>query len=134
VVDWSSGFRRQKWEKGFNAYNVNFMDEYAERVTTEAKKPGYDGRAEIHRMTSLEAGEMFPNETFDYVFIDGDHRESFVRADIAVWAPKVKPDGWLIGHDSIIPSVQRAVCALLPGWRPYTGSVWAIPKREIKWA
>ena len=36
---------------------------------------------------------------FDLVFLDGDHSLEGVAADIEAWWPKVKPGGWLGGHD-----------------------------------
>jgi predicted O-methyltransferase YrrM len=36
---------------------------------------------------------------YDFVFLDADHSYEGCKADIAAWAPKIKPGGWLGGHD-----------------------------------
>lgn len=46
--------------------------------------------------------------SLDYVLIDGDHTYDGARADILNFAPKLKPDGWLLVQDSI-GDVERAV-------------------------
>jgi hypothetical protein len=56
-------------------------------------------RAEVRRMRSLEAAAAFPDGHFDFVFIDADHSYEGCRSDIAAWKGKVKPGGWLCGHD-----------------------------------
>jgi len=43
--------------------------------------------------------ELLAPGTVDLLFIDGDHRYAGVRADIAQWAPKVRPGGIICGHD-----------------------------------
>ena len=48
---------------------------------------------------SHEVAEQFEDRSLDLCFIDADHSESSVRADLAAWAPKVKPGGILAGHD-----------------------------------
>ncbi len=50
-------------------------------------------------MTSLEAAALLADQSFDMVFIDGDHAYSSTIADIAAWLPKVAPGGILCGHD-----------------------------------
>ena len=37
--------------------------------------------------------------TFDFIFIDADHAYEPVVKDIALWKDRVKPGGWLCGHD-----------------------------------
>jgi hypothetical protein len=51
------------------------------------------------RMKSIEAAGLYPDESLDFVFIDGDHREESVTADINAWWPKVRAGGILAGHD-----------------------------------
>lgn len=47
----------------------------------------------------------------DVVFLDARHDLASVRSDIRTWWPKVRPGGWLAGHDfnHKWPGVQRAV-------------------------
>jgi len=51
----------------------------------------------VVRHYSLSAVKMFPDGYFSWVHIDADHTQ--VVADIEAWWPKVKPGGWLTGHD-----------------------------------
>lgn len=48
---------------------------------------------------SVQAASMFGNETIDLAFIDADHTDEAVEADILAWTPKVKWNGTLCGHD-----------------------------------
>jgi hypothetical protein len=56
-------------------------------------------RVEILRMDSLEAARRVGDRSLDFVFIDGDHSYVGCKRDIQAWAPKVKTDGWIGGHD-----------------------------------
>jgi len=58
---------------------------------------------------STEVGLRFENESVDFAFIDGDHREEKVHADLQSWWPKIKPGGLLAGHDFDETYVNRAV-------------------------
>ena len=64
---------------------------------------------EILRLTSEEAALKIPDESLDFVYIDANHAYQFVKRDIELWRPKVKPNGILAGHDYTIPSVASAV-------------------------
>lgn len=39
------------------------------------------------------------DRSVDLVFLDGDHSFAGVMEDWHEWLPKVKPGGWLAGHD-----------------------------------
>ena len=56
-----------------------------------------------------KAVHQFPDEYFDFVFIDADHSYSTCLTDIILWYPKVKSTGRIIGHDIHFESVQQAV-------------------------
>lgn len=47
---------------------------------------------------SAAAVEQIPNDV-DFVYVDGNHEESFVRADIAAYYPKIRSGGVIGGHD-----------------------------------
>lgn len=51
------------------------------------------------RMDSLSAAELFPNDYFDFIYIDAQHDYKSVKQNINAWWPKVKEDGFLSGHD-----------------------------------
>ncbi len=77
----------------------------------------------ILRMKSLEAVAKFPDESLDWVYIDGDHSYEAVKADLLAWLRKVKSGGALVGDDydwldeTGAPSVRRAVEEVLSEWR-----------------
>lgn len=50
-------------------------------------------------MDSETASEIFANEILDLIFLDGDHRYSYIKKDISIWLPKLKKRGILCGHD-----------------------------------
>lgn len=50
-------------------------------------------------LPSMEAVKKVPDATLDFVFIDADHRYETTLADCRVWVTKVKPGGWIGGHD-----------------------------------
>jgi len=68
--------------------------------------------ARFLNMSSIEAAEKFPDEYFDFIYIDGDHSYLGVCADLATWQNKVKKGGFIAGHDyDVDPGfcVNRAV-------------------------
>jgi len=60
---------------------------------------GYEDRAFMLRMSSEKAADMFPDGFFDFIFIDANHAYDYVKQDIELWYPKVRPGGILSGHD-----------------------------------
>ena len=43
----------------------------------------------------------FPNEYFDYIFIDAGHDYASVYRDLVEWWPKLKKGGIFAGHDYV---------------------------------
>lgn len=68
-----------------------------------------DTRVTIMQDTSLAAVKKFPDDFFDLVYLDGNHTLPFVSADLRAWFPKVRPGGYIAGHDYPLPSVKQAV-------------------------
>jgi hypothetical protein len=62
---------------------------------------GYENRAIMVRANSEKASDMFVDESLDFVYIDANHAYDYVVQDIELWYPKVKPGGYLCGHDYI---------------------------------
>lgn len=51
------------------------------------------------RSFSHHAADLFPDESLDFVYIDGNHEFFFVVQDLHCWVPKVKKGGIVAGHD-----------------------------------
>jgi len=63
---------------------------------------------------SDQAATLYADASLDFVFIDAGHTYENASADIRAWLPKVKPGGFIAGHDyGSAPGVNRAVNELL---------------------
>lgn len=90
-------------------------------------------RATIHRMPSLAAAPQFADGSLDVVFIDAAHDKANVMADIYAWHKKVRPGGFLSGHDykvegnyfGLIDGVNSATRELGLEIEVLPGKVWA---------
>jgi hypothetical protein len=67
-----------------------------------------DRRVTVVRSPSITAAISYPPEYFDFVYIDADHTEEAVSADLRVWWNRVRRGGVLAGHDYYYVST---VCA-----------------------
>ena len=51
------------------------------------------------KMKSEHAVQLFENNSFDVIYIDGLHTYEGVKKDIEMWLPKIKTGGYICGHD-----------------------------------
>lgn len=68
-----------------------------------------DSVVKIIAKNSVEASNDFPDDYFDFVFIDANHSTGAVTEDIRHWYPKLKEGGLICGHDYQHESVKKAV-------------------------
>lgn len=61
------------------------------------------------RMFSTDAAHETPDESVDFLMLDGDHNYEGIRDDIDAWLPKMKPGGIMSGDDYTWPGVKTAV-------------------------
>jgi len=92
-----------------------------QRATALDKVKPFGARALVIEMASFDAAATVDDCSLDLVFLDADHSYEGVRADIRAWLPKVKPGGWIGGHDYQNPTalydfsgVKRAVDEAFP--------------------
>ncbi len=57
------------------------------------------GQVEVNRGTSEQMAQNFPDEYFDWVYIDGNHLYEYVKQDLELYFKKVKVGGYLTGDD-----------------------------------
>jgi SAM-dependent methyltransferase len=62
---------------------------------------------------SVKSAEQFIDGSLDAVYIDADHTQPCVEADLRAWIRKLRPDGFLCGHDWDFLGVTPAVKAVL---------------------
>jgi predicted O-methyltransferase YrrM len=60
---------------------------------------GLSDRVHLHEADSRDAEP--PASAVDLLFIDGDHREASVRADVRHWTPLLPRGGHLLLHDAV---------------------------------
>jgi hypothetical protein len=58
-----------------------------------------DTRLELQRGDSSTMLNTYPDETFDMIYIDGDHSYGGCKKDLEVAYKKIKRGGWIMGHD-----------------------------------
>ncbi len=89
----------QAWYGGARAGSQAEMDEVYERVLQRFETEIADGAVVIHRSTSAETVVGFEDSSLDWVYVDGNHLYEYVRTDLELFAPKVRPGGLLAGDD-----------------------------------
>ena len=82
-------------------YSRSVGDERAEQHYKVAAKVLSPYNATLMRMTSMEAVKEIPNDSLDFVYIDGLHDFDSVILDLIHWTPKVRIGGIVSGHDYI---------------------------------
>ena len=115
-----------------NPRNVHHKDQNKNRESVYLKQRKYTDRSHILKMTTARAARLVPDDDLDFVFIDADHRYQSFKDDIIAWLPKVKPGGFLTGHDFDIPDVKKAVSEILGQVEcpEYSDFTWAWRKTD----
>jgi hypothetical protein len=90
----------------------------------------------ILRMMSMQAVELFADESLDFCYIDGNHEFRYVAEDIYEWTKKVRKGGIVSGHDYFTPkTTSKAVCAVAPILHAYVGwfdiKTWYVLGRKV---
>jgi hypothetical protein len=75
------------------------MDELHDAVLRRFERERRAGVVDVHRLPSVDAAARLPDGELDFVYIDGNHRYEFVKADLEAYAPKLRPGGLLAGDD-----------------------------------
>jgi len=79
------------------ALGVHEGDESLFRDT--ARRFGYADRIEHVSLSSTDPKLPSLLGEYDLIFVDGNHSAAFVKNDLALTWPRVKPGGLLVGHD-----------------------------------
>jgi len=74
-----------------------FYDQRATKIFDDMIR-NYSNIWKIEKLSSL-ASKEFPNNFFDFIYIDANHDYDSVKQDIINWIDKIKIDGYVGGHD-----------------------------------
>lgn len=80
-------------------YGQSEMDDRYEGVLSRFRKERASGQLVVHRNSSADVSGAFADDSFDWVYIDGNHFYEFVKLDLERYYPKVKVGGYLMGDD-----------------------------------
>ncbi len=81
--------------------DCNQRQQAMDQIYTSARQrlQRHGRRSDVWRLTGEAAAARFSDEALDFVYIDAQHHEAAVTADLHQWYPKVKAGGMLAGHD-----------------------------------
>jgi beta-1,4-mannosyl-glycoprotein beta-1,4-N-acetylglucosaminyltransferase len=115
----------------------SFLAEEAKKVDirqvfeNNLKAFGIHENVQVLQMTTTVASGFFEKNTFDFIFIDADHRYECVKEDIYNWMPLVKKGCSIAGHDIMWNTVATAVNEIFPAGSVYAvANVWWSTKLE----
>lgn len=94
--------------------NMRMCGFHIERLSKEAPDGWVDDsfmpRFLYAKALSTESAAFHPDKSVDFAFIDACHTYKSVWDDIHAWLPKIKPGGYIAGHDwNTYEGVQNAV-------------------------
>lgn len=84
------------------------------KIAQEAVK---DYNAVFIEKPSEEAYREIPDNSLDFVYIDGNHKFDYAMLDILLWSRKVRPGGMISGHDFYYSN--RSECTVRPAVEAY---------------
>lgn len=88
------------YPKKFHIIDIDLSLLYSNTEKRAAVKAGLDsGSIELHEGDSSTVIATFPDNYFDWIYIDGDHSYEGVKRDIEKAYPKVKENGLLVFND-----------------------------------
>ncbi len=109
-------------ESWYADHDQEYMDSLHDLVCNRFRTQLKKDQVEIHRATAAAFLRSIPDESLDWVYIDGDHSYEAVAQDLILSYGKVRPGGLIAGDDYRIggwwkDNIIRAVdefCAVHP--------------------
>jgi hypothetical protein len=90
------------------------------RAEERARRRVRKHNATIHKMLSEEAARLVPDNSLDFVYIDGDHSYDHSMLDTILWFRKVKKGGVVSGHDYFYNERQNKLAKVTSMVNDYT--------------
>lgn len=88
------------WDTYFRGSTKLKNREMQDDAYRQAQENLADFPVEFIRESSATAHWRIPDNSLDYIYIDGDHSFDYVMTDLIWWSRKVRPGGIVSGHDA----------------------------------
>ena len=75
--------------------NLTNFEKVKERFSNEIS----NGQVILKKGFSYDVVDFFPDNFFDFIYIDACHLYGCVKADLEIFLPKLKSNGLMCGHD-----------------------------------
>ena len=95
LIDYFEGDVESGDQDGNNSRVINLDLVYNDLL----KRYRDNNRIKILKGDTVESLSQFPNDYFDMVYVDADHRYEGCLRDLEISYQKVKNNGWILGHD-----------------------------------
>ena len=80
-----------------------------EAVCDKFKDQTESGQVEIHREKSQCVYDHFPDQYFDWIYVDGSHNYKSVRRDLDFYYHKIKMYGFITGDDYLLMEKRKGL-------------------------
>jgi hypothetical protein len=95
---------------GYTEYKKIQTTNYSRFITNISKLDSADlHKIHLHRGLSEKIVPQFDDESYDIIYIDGNHAIQYVLEDCVLCFKKLKKDGWLIIDDMQCAEVETGV-------------------------
>lgn len=109
---------------GYDEYTTNQSSNYSLFLGNISKLSPTDvNKVYIHRGLSGDIVPTFQNESFDIIYIDGNHSRRYVLEDSIICFNKIKKGGWIIFDDTHDSEVNEAVQIFLKVYSHYFSEI-----------
>jgi hypothetical protein len=97
----SSAVYKYAWYGGLAKNGQDEMDRHYAAVCSRFDEPARRAQVKIHRGFSADVLGQFPDDFFDWVYIDGNHMYEYVKQDLDLSFRKTKVGGLVAGDDYV---------------------------------
>eukprot|EP00192_Tetraselmis_astigmatica_P013191 CAMPEP_0117665278 /NCGR_PEP_ID=MMETSP0804-20121206/9723_1 /TAXON_ID=1074897 /ORGANISM="Tetraselmis astigmatica, Strain CCMP880" /LENGTH=338 /DNA_ID=CAMNT_0005472677 /DNA_START=109 /DNA_END=1125 /DNA_ORIENTATION=+ len=91
--------------------NVNNVEQERRYQTTLSNTNKWKKQRKVCRNLTTECAKQFPDQYFDFIYVDAGHDFKSAYDDITAWWPKLKCGGIIAGHDYV---TQRELSVFMP--------------------
>ncbi len=117
---------------GYTEYQGKQMSNYKQFIQNMALlAPEELHKIHIHRGLSGSIVPSFPDDSFDLIYVDGNHDVPYALEDVILCLKKVKNGGYLIIDDMQSPDVQHATSIFVTVYQTFIQRMEAVEGQLI---